>query len=168
MPQPLPLPNLTDLKCAIKASIASTVGGAVTGALISVTIAHFFPAVAAVMTLIKFGAAGAGSGAVVALPVSLSTTYGQCQEDSNAAYRIDVALQQEIAYCKTIEEGKLIVSTLPGGRPVKMSQAYYLNQIADQHRINYEDCIKKGHIAPDQPQLPSPALPALPPAAGTS
>ena len=165
MPQPLPLPNLTDLKCAIKASIASTVGGAVTGALIAATISHFYPAVAAVMTLIRLGA---GGGAVVALPVSMTATYGQCQEDSNAAYTRNVALQQEISYCKTIEEGKLIVSTLPWGRPVKMSQAYYLNQIADQHRINYEDCIKKGHIAPDQLQLPSPALPALPPAAGTS
>ena len=161
---PLPLPNLTDLKCAIKASISATVGSAIGGAAAAAAIAHFFPAVAATMTLIKLGAAGAGSGAAVALPISAVASYGECQEQSNEAYRRSVALQQEIGYCRTIEEGRLTVSTLPGGRAFSMSEAYHTNQMPQQHYIDYENCVKKGHIV-DQSQLPAPVL-ALPPAAG--
>lgn len=160
---PLPLPNLTDLKCAITASVFSTLGGAAAGAITAAAVAHFFPAVAAVMTILKLSAAGAGAGSALALPISAASSYGECQEQSNEAYRRTVALQQEIAYCKTIEEGKLVVSTLPGGRTLTMSEAYYLNQMPVQYRIDYEDCVKKGHIVPDQPEVL-----ALPPAAGAS
>ena len=67
-----------------------------------------------------------------------------------------------------MEEGKLIVSTLPGGRALSMSEAHHLNQMAPQHYIDYEDCVKKGHIVrDDQSQLPAPVL-ALPPAASAS
>lgn len=155
---PLPLPNLTDLKCALKASISATLGSAIGGAAASIAIAHFFPAVAAVMTLIKLGA---GSGAALALPISAVASYGECQEQSNEAYRRSVALQQEIGYCRTLEEGRLTVSTLPGGRPLSMSEAHHTNQMPQQHYIDYENCVKKGHIV-DQSQ---PVL-ALPPAAG--
>ena len=151
----LPLPNLTDLKCAIAASGASTLGGALAGAAVAALTAHFFPAVAAAISIGKL----AGAGASVALPVSIVASYEECQEQSNEAYRRTVALQQQIAYCKTLEEGKAVVATLPGGRSLSMSQADYLNQMPVQHRRDYEDCVSKGHIVPDQPlRLPAPVV----------
>jgi len=115
------------------------------------------------MTLEQLSAAGAGAGAGVAFPLSAASAHKECQEQSNEAYRRDVAHQKEIGYCKSLEEGKVQVATLPGGRPLTMSEAAYLNQLPAQYLKDHEDCVRKGHIVPAQPQLPAPAVAAAPP-----
>jgi hypothetical protein len=74
------------------------------------------------------------------------SAHPRCQEEFNEAYRRNVVQQKEIGYCKNLEEGKVVVSTLPGGRPLTLSEAAYLNQLPPQYAKDYEDCVRKGHI----------------------
>lgn len=155
----LPLPNLTDLKCAVRASGVSTAGAAIAGAVASAVVSYIFPPVGVALAAAKLTATGAGGvSAGMVLPLSAAAQYGNCQEQSNEAYRRKVAHQKEIGYCKSLEEGKVVVATLPGGRPLTLSEAAYLNQLPTQYANDYDDCVKKGHIAQSfQPQLPAPA-----------
>lgn len=141
---PIPLPNFTDLKCAIAASGASNLCGALACASVAALIAHLSPPVAAAITIAKLSAAGTG----LALPLGTAAAHKECQEQNNEAYRRDVAHQKEIGYCKSLEEGKVVVATLPGGRPLTMLEAAYFNQLPAQYIIDHEDCVRKGYIVP--------------------
>lgn len=156
----LPLPNLRDLKCAIIASTTSTIGAAVGVAAVVSVASIFFPELAPIIPILKATLGGAG----VTLPISTADSYISCKMISNEAYDRDVKTLQHIAYCKTLEEGKIVVAKLWVYGDVTMSKAAEWNQLPEKYYLDYEECVKNGYIVREPKLLPAPVTaPPVPP-----
>lgn len=156
----LPIPNMRDFSCALAASMSGTVGGILTGGAVAALAAWLLPVtVVAVGTV---GAAGAGGGGLIALSSGIGAAYPDCQRQNNEAYERKVLLNQRIGYCKEMEAGTLEVANV-FGRKITLSQAAYFNQVSEQYKADYADCVKNGHIVEYKPEVPKvPEVPALP------
>lgn len=157
----LPIPNMRDLSCALAASTSGTIGGILTGGAVAALAAWFWPVTAVAVST----AGAAGAGGLIALSSGIGAAYPDCQRQNNEAYGRKVLLNQRIGYCKEIEAGTLEVANV-FGRKITLSEAAYFNQVSEQYKADYVDCVKNGHIVEYKPEVPKvPALPESCPAA---